>query len=200
MGKNILSSNYVLLTGVIFSAIMLAGAMVPSVFSMPAFADSNIGGVVVDPSIQTAVQTAANVNVDTGVILSTGCGEINDDDEVTQVNEQNADQQADKKNDAGDNGVVVDPSVQAVAQTAANVNVDSDVYIILGCNDGHVKISDDDKVTQVNEQNADQEVNNDSDVGDNGVHISPIIQKSANTAKNIDVDKDRVIMIPLPDV
>jgi hypothetical protein len=200
MGKNILSSNYVLLTGVIFSAIMLAGATVPSLFSMSAFADSNIGGVVVDPSIQTAVQTAANVNVDTGVILSTGCGEINDDDEVTQVNEQNADQQADKKNDAGDNGVVVDPSVQAVAQTAANVNVDSDVYIILGCNDGHVKISDDDKVTQVNEQNADQEVNNDSDVGDNGVHISPIIQKSANTAKNIDVDKDRVIMIPLPDV
>jgi hypothetical protein len=96
--------------------------------------------------------------------------------------------------------VVLDPSVQAVAQTAANVNVDSDVYIILGCNDGQVKISDDDEVTQVNEQNADQEVNNDSDVGDNGVHIGPIIQKSVNIAKNIDLDKDRVIMIPLPDV
>jgi hypothetical protein len=200
MRNHILSSNYVLLTGTIFSAIMLAEAMVPSLFSMPASAASDNGGVVVDPSIQTAEQTAANLNEDTGVILSTGCGEINDDDKVTQVNEQNADQRADKNNDVGDSGVVVDPSVQLVAQTAVNVNVDSDVYIILGCNDGQVKVSDDDKVTQVNEQNADQEVNNDSEVGDSGVHVSPIIQESVNTAENVDVDEDQVIMIPLPDV
>jgi hypothetical protein len=198
MSNNILSSNYVLLTVTVFSALVLATSFIPSFFPRTAFAVSDNGGVVVDPSIQIAVQTAKNINVDSGVILSVGCGEINDDDKVTQVNEQTADQDVHKNNDVGDGGVVVDPSIQAAVQTAVNVNVDKKVFIVLGCNDGKVKISDDDKVTQVNEQTADQDVHIDSEVGDDGMHISPTIQKSAQTSLNLNQDDNHVIMIPLP--
>jgi hypothetical protein len=44
-----------------------------------------------------------------------------------------------------DKSVIVDPSIQLSTQTAANVNTDIDVYIIMGCNECNVKISDDDK-------------------------------------------------------
>ena len=64
-------------------------------------------------------------------------------------------------------------------QTAANVNYDNDVFIVMGCDDGSVDISDDDKVTQVNEQSAEQNVQSDSEVGDGGEIISPTIQKAS---------------------
>jgi hypothetical protein len=62
------------------------------------------------------------------------------------------------------------------------------VYIVLGCHDGNVKISDNDKVTQVSEQAANQEALTDSD--------GPTIQQiSVQTAANHNEDNDRTVYI-----
>jgi hypothetical protein len=90
--------------------------------------------VLVDPTIQTSVQTAVNINNDNDVAFSEGCAEINDDDQVIQVNEQAADHVVHEINDVGDGGggVLVDPTIQTSVQTAVNINNDNDVYIVLG--------------------------------------------------------------------
>jgi hypothetical protein len=148
--------------------------------------------VIVDPTIQTSVETAANVNNDNDVALLGGCADINDNDEITQVNEQTPDQVVHKNNEIGDGGVVVDPTIQTSVQTAANVNTDNDVYIVVGCHDGSVKISDNDKVTQVNEQIPNQEALSDSD--------GPTIQTSVQTAANHNEDYDRVVYVGSPNL
>jgi hypothetical protein len=148
--------------------------------------------VIVDPTIQTSVETAANVNTDNDVALLGGCADINDNDEITQVNEQTPDQVVHKNNEIGDGGVVVDPTIQTSVQTAANVNTDNDVYIVVGCHDGSVKISDNDKVTQVNEQIPNQEALSDSD--------GPTIQTSVQTAANHNEDYDRVVYVGSPNL
>src|SRR5215207_3842241 len=128
MNKTILSNTPVLLIATMVSAIMLAASSIPSLVPASAFAqkdgstddllaqlnlDSNNqsdiaenevddNSLIVDPTIQTSVETAVNVNNDNGVALSEGCADINDDDEVTQVNEQAADQVVHKNNDVGD--------------------------------------------------------------------------------------------------
>ena len=181
-----------------FSTIILATSVVPSLLPTAAFAEPDGDGVVVDPTTQTSVETSTNINVDHDVIFSTGCADISDDDEVTQVNEQSAKQEVRKNNDVRIGGLIIEPTIQTSVQTAANVNYDNDVFIVMGCDDGSVDISDDDKVTQVNEQSAKQEVQSDSEVGDGGEIISPTIQKAAQTSRNINQDNDRVIMIPLP--
>ncbi len=202
MSNNLISNKCSLLIAAILSVMMLAASMVPSLFSTTAFAasDDDDDDVVVDPTVQASVQTAQNINVDPDVIVSKGCVDISDDDEVTQVNEQTVNQEVHKNNDVGDGGIVVDPTIQASVQTAQNINVDKDVFIVLGCNDGNVEISDDDKVTQVNEQTVNQEVDSDSEVGDGGLILSPTIQKSANYAQNYNQDDDHVILIPFPDL
>jgi hypothetical protein len=203
MSNNLLSNKCSLLIAAILSVMMLAASMVPSLFSTTAFAasdDDDDDDVVVDPTIQASVQTAQNINVDPDVIVSKGCVDISDDDEVTQVNEQTVKQEVHKNNDVGDGGIVVEPTVQASVQIAQNINVDKNVFIVLGCNDGDVEISDDDEVTQVNEQTVKQEVDSDSEVGDGGLILSPTIQKSANYAQNYNQDDDHVILIPFPDL
>jgi hypothetical protein len=200
MSNILLSNKYVLLIATLLSVMMLAASMVPSLFSTTAFAASDDDDeVVVVPTIQTSLEVDKNINVDPDVILSKGCEDINDDDEVTQVNEQTANQEVHKNNDVGDGGVVVEPTIQVSSQTAVNFNVDNDVLIVMGCNDGNVEISDDDKVTQVNEQTLNQEVLSDSEVGDGGLILSPTIQKATSTALNYNADNDHVL-IPLPNL
>jgi hypothetical protein len=198
MSNNTSTNRYLLLISTMFSTIILATSVVPSLLPTAAFAEPDGDGVVVDPTTQTSVETSTNINVDHDVIFSTGCADISDDDEVTQVNEQSAEQEVRKNNDVRIGGLIIEPTIQTSVQTAANVNYDNDVFIVMGCDDGSVDISDDDKVTQVNEQSAKQEVQSDSEVGDGGEIISPTIQKAAQTSRNINQDNDRVIMIPLP--
>jgi hypothetical protein len=62
-----------------------------------------------------------------------------------------------------------------------------------------VNINDDDEVTQVNEQTANQEVHKNNDVGDGGLILSPTIQKATSTALNYNADNDHVL-IPLPNL
>jgi hypothetical protein len=200
MSDNLLSNKYVLLIATILSVIMLAASMVPSLFLSTAFAASDDDDdVVVDPTIQVSIELDENIiDVDPGITLSVGCGDINNDDKVTQVNEQTTNQEVHKNNDVGDGGVVVEPTIQASVQTAVNINVDSDVLIVLGCFDGNVEISDDDKVTQVNEQTVSQEVHKNNDVGDGGMLVSPTIQKATSTALNYNAENDRVVFITHP--
>jgi len=130
---------------------------------------------------------------------STGCVvNINDNDKVTQVNEQSTDQEVHKNNDVGDDGVLFTPTIQVSRQTAVNYHSDKDVFIVLGCSGDGIKIDDNDKVTQVNEQSTDQEVHKNNDVGDDGVLFTPTIQVSRQTAVNHDQDLDPAAPILLP--
>jgi hypothetical protein len=206
----------VLLIATTMSAIMLVGSSSPSMVPATAFAqrdgftddllgqllnlDSNNENsiaenevdhysVIVDPTIQISVDTAAKFTDGNDVALLGGCADINDDDKVTQVSEQAANQVVHKNNDLEDGVLAVDPTIQQISvQTAANVNTDNDVYIVLGCHDGNVKISDNDKVTQVSEQAANQEALTDSD--------GPTIQQtSVQTAANVNTDNDVYIVL-----
>jgi hypothetical protein len=145
--------------------------------------------VIVDPTIQISVDAAVKFTDGNDVALLGGCADINDDDKVTQVSEQAANQVVHKNNDLEDGVLAVDPTIQQISvQTAANVNTDNDVYIVLGCHDGNVKISDNDKVTQVSEQAANQEALTDSD--------GPTIQQtSVQTAANVNTDNDVYIVL-----
>jgi hypothetical protein len=63
-----------------------------------------------------------------------------------------------------------------------------------------VNINDNDKVTQVNVQSTDQEVHKNNDVGDGGVHFTPTIQVSRQSAVNHNQDADRADPVPLPNL
>jgi hypothetical protein len=219
------SRKVVLLIATMLSAIMLVATSIPALSPATAFAqhvepvdnllgqlnvdpnnDGNLAenivedkSVTVDPTIQVSTQTATNVNNDNDVAFSEGCADISDDDEVTQTNRQAADQVVHKDSKVGDGGVVVEPTIQVSTQTATNVNNDNDVYIVLGCDDddddSNLEISDDDKVTQLNEQIANQVVHKDSKVCDGGVVVSPHIQRSTQTATNYNEDNDRVVLV-----
>ena len=214
----ILPNKPVLLIATTMSAIMLVGSSSPSLVPATAFAqrdgstddllgqllnldsnnENNIAenevdhsSVIVDPTIQQiSVDAAVKFTNGNDVALLGGCADINDDDKVTQVSEQAANQVVHKNNDVEDGVLVVDPTTiqQISVQTAANVNTDNDVYIILGCHDGNVKISDNDKVRQVSEQAANQEALTDSD--------DPTIQQiSVQTAANVNTDNDVYIVL-----
>jgi hypothetical protein len=91
--------------------------------------------VLVDPTIQTSVQTAVNINNDNDVYIVLGWYDgdvkINDADQVIQVNEQIANQEALSDSEEGDGGVLVSQQTQRSAQTAINHNEDNDrvVYV-----------------------------------------------------------------------
>jgi hypothetical protein len=217
------SRKVVLLIATMLSAVMLAATSIPSLSPATAFAqhvepadnllgqlnvdpnnDGNLAenivedkSVTVDPTIQVSTQTATNINNDNDVAFSEGCADISDDDEVTQTNRQAADHVVHKDSEVGDGGVVVEPTIQVSTQTATNVNNDNDVYIVLGGDDddSNLEISDDDKVTQLNEQIANQVVLSDSEVGDGGVVVNPHIQRSTQTATNYNEDNDRVVLV-----
>jgi hypothetical protein len=218
VNSNTVSKKLMVMIATMVSAIILVGSSVPSLVPATAFAQQagsagnndqnnltenlvkdNI--MIVDPIIQHSTEVDANVNVDDDVGVSEGCAEISDDDEVEQINEQKADQKVHKNNDLGaGGGVVVEPSIQLSTQTATNVNTDNDVYIILGCDEGNVDISDNDKVKQVNDQTANQEALSNSEVGAGGVLVSPTIQRTDQTASNLNEDNDRIVYIGSPNL
>jgi hypothetical protein len=200
MSSTLPSKEHFVLILTIFSAIALTSLAVPSFTTPSAFAEPGNSGLVVDPTIQTSVESSTNINEDNDVIFATGCADISDDDKVTQVNQQSAEQKVQKNNDIHIGGLVIEPTIQTSVQTATNINYDNDVFIVMGCDEGGAHISDNDEVTQVNQQKTDQEVQSDSEVGDGGSVISPTIQMASQTARNINQDDDRVIMIPLPKI
>jgi hypothetical protein len=189
MTNRIISNKYALLTATVLSAMMLATSAVPSLFpTTAAYADVE---VVVEPTVQTDVETEVNVDVEPDVHISDDCEDLNgDNEEVEQVNELPINQQ-DHNDNEGD--VVVEPTVQTAVQTGVNVYVSPDVFVIIGCDDGTVETSDEEDVTQINDEPTTQEATSDSE-GD--LLISPDIQTARETAINYNNDDDIVVLAP----
>src|ERR671923_2208958 len=135
MSNKILPNKYVLLTATILSAMMLAASPVPSLLPTTAFAASDDGDIVVDPTSQTDAELGVNIEVNPDVLISDDCEDLNDADEIEQVNDQPINQEDQKNNDVGDGGIVVEPTIQTGVATGLNINVDPDVFIVIGCDD-----------------------------------------------------------------
>ena len=82
------------------------------------------GSVYISPKVQTATQLALNVNVDTDVVLTGGCVPR---DNLSQANDQSADQEAGSNIDAGKGSTTILPTIQNSGQIAQNQNVNNDV-------------------------------------------------------------------------
>jgi hypothetical protein len=176
---------------------MLAASPVPSLLPTTAFAASDDGDIVVDPTSQTDAELGVNIEVNPDVLISDDCEDLNDADEIEQVNDQPINQEDQKNNDVGDGGIVVEPTIQTGVATGLNINVDPDVFIVIGCDDDvSVEVNDDDETEQVNDQPATQEALSDSEVGEDGVLISPDYQTAAETGYNINEDSDAFVAIP----
>jgi hypothetical protein len=133
------------------------------------------GDVTITNSVaQGSFQGTTNVNEDNDVVIgrcNDGHIQVNDEDEVTQRNIESSNQEANSDDEEeADSDNEVNPGhrldntvVQAGAQTSANINIDNDLVIILGCHSGSVEINDNDKVIQSNLQTMNQEANSDDE-------------------------------------
>src|SRR5215204_2138470 len=142
------------------------------------------GDVVVDPVVETAAEADTNVNADTHVITDEeDCDEAND--EVNQANDQSADLGDRSEGEVGDNGLFVAPKVQTAAGVGLNLNVDTDVVLVEGCNPS-------DDLNQANDQSVDETTGNDLEAGEDSTIVDPTRQVSNLFAQNIGVDNDVV--------
>jgi len=141
--------------------------------------------VIADPIVQTDVEADANVNADTHVITDEeDCDEAND--EVNQANVQSADQRGRSDGEVGDNGVYVSPKVQTVEQVGLNINVDTDVIMVDGCNPPS------DPFDQSNTQSSVQGTGSDVMKGEDSTVVIPAYQTSGAVARNIGINNDEV--------
>jgi hypothetical protein len=216
MSNKIIPDKYVLLTATVLSAVMLAVSPMASLVPTTAYAqeeeeeevsegdeeaqlnvdykdqedNSEIEGgdnsVVVDPKVQTSVQPAVNVDVNTHVITDEeDCDEASD--EVNQGNIQFANQEARSDGKVGEGSFYVSPVVQLSTQVALNVYVDTDVILVPGCNPS-------DEVNQGNVASANQEA--DSDVeADEGNAITPSYQRADVIQRNDNVQNEVIIPV-----
>jgi hypothetical protein len=215
MNNNTVSRKLVLMIATMLSTVMLAASSMSSLAPATAFAEQdgsvddllrqissssdsqnesreNEGGansVTVDPIVQTAVQPAVNVNVDTHVITDkANCEEANDN--VDQANDQSADQQGRSDGTVGEGSLYVSPKVQTAQQVALNVNVDTDVIIADGCTPR-------DNLNQANDQSTSQDAGSNVDAGKGSNIILPTIQNSGTLAQNLNVNNDVIQPVPL---
>jgi len=140
--------------------------------------------VIVDPITNTAVEADTNVNTDTHVITDPeDCEEAND--EVNQANAQSAGQQEGRSDgEVGDNGVFVSPKTQTATEFALNLNVDTDIILVDGCN------TPSDELHQANAQSADQRTGSDVEAGSGSTVKIPSTQRVDAIARNIGIDNN----------
>jgi hypothetical protein len=123
-------------------------------------------GVATSSREQQSFQSSSNINEDSDVIVGRcydGDVVVSDNDEVTQTNIDTANQDANSDNESSDGDVITSTIEQALSQVATNTNLDNDLIIIIGCHGGSVEINDNDKVTQVTLQSANQVTNSDDE-------------------------------------
>jgi len=215
MNSNTVSRKLVLMIATMLSTVMLAASSMSSLAPATAFAQpdgsvddllaqissssdsqnesrENEGGansVTVDPIVQTAVQPAVNVNVNTHVITDkANCEEANDN--VDQANGQSADQQGRSDGTVGEGSLYVSPKVQTAQQIGLNVNVDTDVILADGC-------TPHDNLNQANDQSTSQDAGSNVDAGKGSNIILPTIQNSGTLAQNLNVNNDVIQPVPL---
>jgi hypothetical protein len=134
--------------------------------------DSDV--TVTNSADQGSFQDGTNINQDNDVVIgqcSDGHIQVNDNDKVMQSNLQSINQEADSDNEEeadSDNEAnpghrLANTMVQEGAQAGANINIDNDLVIILGCHSGSVEINDNDKVMQSNLQSINQEADSDNE-------------------------------------
>src|SRR5829696_7707211 len=208
MNKNTLSNKSVfLIAAMLLSGMMLATSSVPTrAFAQVDIPDvealltqaspdstseedtsgSEVGdnNVIVDPITNTAVEADTNVNTDTHVITDPeDCEEAND--EVNQANAQSAGQQEGRSDgEVGDNGVFVSPKTQTATEFALNLNVDTDIILVDGCN------TPSDELHQANAQSADQRTGSDVEAGSGSTVKIPSTQRVDAIARNIGIDNN----------
>jgi hypothetical protein len=158
--------------------------VIPDSTSEEDTSDGAVGDLIVDPITSTAVDVDANVNADTHVITDEEeCEEAND--EVNQPIAQSADQQEGRSDGAvGDNGVFVSPKTQLATQVALNLNVDTDVILVDGCN------TPSDELTQAATQSSDQRTSSDVEGGSGSTIIIPSTQRVDVISRNIGIDNN----------
>src|SRR5829696_5770655 len=183
MNKNTLSNKSVfLIAAMLLSGMMLATSSVPTrAFAQVDIPDvealltqatpdstseedtsgSEVGdnNVIVDPITNTAVEADTNVNTDTHVITDPeDTKEAND--EVNQANTQTA------------------------TEFALNLNVDTDIILVDGCN------TPSDELHQANAQSADQRTGSDVEAGSGSTVKIPSTQRVDAIARNIGIDNN----------
>jgi hypothetical protein len=141
------------------------------------------GDVIVDPVVETAAEADVNANADVHVITDEeDCEEAND--EVNQANTQSVDQGGSNGGDVGDNGVFVGPRVQTAAEVGVNINTDTDVILVEGCNPPS------DELNQANTQSVNQGTASDVEAGEGSTIVRPAFQRADVIARNIGHDTD----------
>ena len=208
-----LYNKHLTLTMAVLPAVMLLASLMVSLAPTTAFAEkdasdnkqSNIDSnrqkdtnqlqtgdrsLTIDPTAQDSVQTGINVAVNPHVITDKeSCKEAND--HVTQENVQSSDQNARRDVKSGEGSVYVNPTVQTSTQIALNVYVDVDVVLVPGCHPH-------DHVTQDNVQSSDQNARRDVKSGEGSITDGSTYQKSTQFERNIAVDEEVVMPLPLP--
>jgi hypothetical protein len=210
--NKILSNKSVLLIATMLSTMMLATSSMASLAPITAFAQEDIPDiealltqaspdstseedtsdnagsntdVVVDPVVETGVEADTNVNADTHVITDEeDCDEASD--EVDQANVQSVVEGDRADGEVGDNGIFVSPKLQTATEFGLNLNVDTDVVLVDGCNPP----SDD--LTQANAQSADQSTGSDVEAGEDSTIVDPTQQIANVFARNMGVENDVV--------
>src|SRR5215212_8672195 len=197
MNNNTVSRKLVLMIATMLSTVMLAASSMSSLAPATAFAqqdgsvddllaqissssdsqnesrenEAGANSVTVNPIVQTAVQPAANDNVD-------------------QANDQSADQQGRSDGTVGEGSLYVSPKVQTAQQVGLNVNVDTDVILADGCTPR-------DNLNQANDQSTSQDAGSNVDAGKGSNIILPTIQNSGTLAQNQNVNNDVIQPVPL---
>jgi hypothetical protein len=96
--------------------------------------DVGDGGLVVEPTTQTAALTGLNINVDTDVFVVWQCEdgsvEIDSSDETEQENNQPVEQET-SPSEEGEDSEVIGPDTQNARVTALNYNVDDEHLIAI---------------------------------------------------------------------
>jgi hypothetical protein len=96
--------------------------------------DVDDGGLLVEPTVQTAALTGLNINVDTDVFIVWQCEDgtvdINSSDETEQGNIQPVEQQT-SDSEVGEDSELISPDTQTAQLTALNYNVEDEHLVVI---------------------------------------------------------------------
>ena len=193
MDNNALPRSFAVLIITILSTVILTGSPISSFGLTAAYSSENLtfiekiaqtefesesqenhrinevsrDGILTNSRVPQLIQSSSNIHEDNDVIIGRcydGDIVVNDNDEVTQINIDVANLETNSDNESNDWDTNTEE--QSSTQVATNSNQDNDIIIIIGCYGGSVEINDNDKVTQVNVQFANQVGSSDDEGSD----------------------------------
>src|SRR5829696_8912230 len=169
MNKNTLSNKSVfLIAAMLLSGMMLATSSVPT----RAFAQVDI------PDVEALLTQASP---DSTSEEDTSGSEVGDNNVIPTDSTSEEDTSG---SEVGDNNVIVDPKTQTATEFALNLNVDTDIILVDGCN------TPSDELHQANAQSADQRTGSDVEAGSGSTVKIPSTQRVDAIARNIGIDNN----------